>query len=675
MKKIIFIPLLIVIAIILPLGCTKSQTPKDAFEAYLNAWNKSNFEAMYNNISEENKKNIKKDDFIKKYINIYNGIEVSKLSVKATYPSSYKTDKEGKISIPYTVSMETAAGTIKFTSTAFLKQDSTNKEKVWHVIWSNKMIFPDLSDDDKVRIAKKPGLRGQILDRNGVALAANGSAAEIGIVPAKLGTDAENSKNQISQILNITVDQINKKLTASYVKSDMYVPIDVISKNNTDKLTKLSSIPGVAIHDKDSRVYPLMAKAAHLIGYVQKVTSDDLKNLKGEGYSTDDYIGKAGLERIYEKTLRATNGAEIYIVDSKGNKKKTIAKKDPKNGTDLKLTIDSNIQASIFDQLNNEPGTGVVLQPKTGEVLALVSSPSYDPNDFVLGMSNAEWQTLNTDANKPLTNRFQKTFSPGSTFKPITTAIALKTNKLTTDSTKNITGLKWQKDKSWGNYFVTRVEEYGGPANLLNALVHSDNIFFAQTALDIGSDNLINETKNFGIGETLPFEYALNDSVISTNGTIKNDIQLADSGYGQGEVMVNPVHLADIYTSFVNNGNIINPYLQYKDNPSPSVWKQNVFSSDIANTILGDLSQVVTNNEGTGHESYMPDIPLAGKTGTAEIKATQGASNGTENGWFVAVNTNNPKLLVLCMIENVKDKGGSHYVVPKVKNIFSQYGK
>lgn len=677
MKKRFLLSLLLISALIFIFGCSNKNTAKDSLDKYISAWNKSDFKNMYSFISTDSKKNISEKDFIQKYTNIYDGIDLSKISITPEYPKSFKKDSNGTISIPFKVTMDTSGGKINFQNTAYLKQEIIDKSKTWTITWSNKMIFPDLENEEKVRVDKKLGNRGEIRGENGSYLAKNGFVAQIGIVAGKINNNDSTTKNKIAQILNIPSDSIDKKLSASYVKTDMFVPIDTISKDDSDKIAALSQIPGILIKDKAARVYPLKDKAAFLTGYVQPISQEELTKLKGQGYTQDDVIGKSGLEKIYENKLRAEDGAEIYIVDKNGNKKKTLAKKDPKNGTDLNVTINTDIQTSLYNQYNGDSGTAIAMQPKTGEVLALVSSPAYDPNDFVLGMSTDKWNSLNSDPKKPLLNRFETAFAPGSTFKPITAAIGLKTGKIDPNAVKNITGLKWQKDSSWGGYTVTRAEEYTAPANLLNALVHSDNIYFAQAALDIGKDTFVSEVKNFGIGENMTFEYGMATSKLSKNNTINTDIQLADSGYGQGEILINPLHLAAIYTSFVNGGNIINPYLNADNKASSSskIWKSNVFSQNISNTILNALTQVVSSSEGTGHAAFMNNIPLAGKTGTAEIKASQTDKDGTENGWFVATNTNNPKLLVLEMYEDVKNRGGSHYVVPKVKEIFEQFCK
>ncbi|MDD3225573.1 MAG: penicillin-binding transpeptidase domain-containing protein [Clostridium sp.] len=673
MKKKIFLTILLVCSSIFLFSCTSKDSPKVYFEKYITAWNKSDYKTMYSLLSPDSKSKISEKDFVNKYTNIYSGIQLSKLTISPNYPSSYTKDSNGNVSIPFNVTMNTVAGKVSFNDTASLKENKGSN--AWTINWSNKMIFKDLGNTDKVRVNMKFGKRGEIKGLNGAYLAQNGTAKQIGIIPGKLGSNASDSKNKIASILNLDVNNINKELSASYVTQDMFIPIATISSDASDKLSALSAIPGVSIHDVNARVYPLKESAAFLTGYVQPVSSDDLKKLKGKGYNSDDVIGKSGLEKIYENQLRSTDGAEIYITDKYGNKIKTIANKEPKNGKDLNLTIDTNMQKAIYAQYGNDSGASVALNPKTGAVMALVSAPAYDPNDFVLGMSKDKWSALQNNPQKPFSNRFQSTFAPGSTFKPITAAIALNNNKLNPDAAKDISGLKWQENSSWGNYYVTRDETYTEPANLLNAFVHSDNIYFAKTALDIGKDNFIKGVKSFGLGEKLPFEFGMYNSEFSTNNTIKDDIQLADSGYGQGQIMMNPLHLADIYTSFVNNGNIIKPYLTSDKSAKTSTWKTNVFSSNTANLILNDLTQVVNSNEGTGHGAYMANLPLAGKTGTAEIKATQNDPNGTENGWFVAVNTNDPKLLVLEMYENVKTKGGSAYVTPKVKDIFQQFCK
>jgi penicillin-binding protein len=231
-----------------------------------------------------------------------------------------------------------------------------------------------------------------------------------------------------------------------------------------------------------------------------------------------------------------------------------------------------------------------------------------------------------------------------------------------------INGKTWQKDASWGNYHVTRVDGLS-TVNLRDALVYSDNIYFAETALKLGGTAFVDGLKQFGFGAAMPIHYPFEASSISNNGKLDSDLLLANSGYGQGQLNVNPLHLATDYSVFVDRGNLIQPRL-IQTTAAPTYWKKNVINPDIAKTIYQDLVQVVNSPSGTAYHPQIAGVSLAGKTGTAEFKESQGAK-GREDGWFVAMDTNAPHLTVAMMIANVQDKGGSHYVVNKVKNAFA----
>ena len=197
-------------------------------------------------------------------------------------------------------------------------------------------------------------------------------------------------------------------------------------------------------------------------------------------------IGKRGLEQVFDEQLKGKSGIKVTIKKPDGSTE-LLAEKPVEDGPDIKLTIDIDLQASLYAELVGEAGTGAALDPVSGETLALVSSPSFDPNQATLGFSTDEWKQLQDNPQKPMTTRFKKAYAPGSVLKPITAAIGLANKVITPEQTMDISGLKWQKGASWGNYFVTRVHE-ANPVNLEKAMVFSDNIYFAQTALGIGKD-------------------------------------------------------------------------------------------------------------------------------------------------------------------------------------------
>jgi len=234
-------------------------------------------------------------------------------------------------------------------------------------------------------------------------------------------------------------------------------------------------------------------------------------------------------------------------------------------------------------------------------------------------------------------------------------------------------GKSWQNSESWGTYKISTLTEYSVPANLKNALIYSDNIYFAKMALKIGEETLSKRLLNIGFDKEIPFIQGMSKSQFSDDNKFTSEIQLADTGYGQGKVLVNPLHMASIYSAFVNEGNMIKPYLEYNNSAKPEYWIENAFTKEAANTIKENLIQVVEDSNGTAHSAKINGMTIAGKTGTAEIKNSQDDENGTELGWFNAFRISDKpeeQLLIINMIEDVKDKGGSHYLLPKVRSMF-----
>ena len=677
-KLIISLIIIIIVALVLAgiiyVMQSKAPKPEDTLSQYFSLLNDKKYDEMYNILSSSAKEKISQEDFVKRNKNIYEGIDAYDIKISVT-----SKEKDGKNSnIKYDESMSTSAGNINFSNTAkVVKEDKTFK-----IDWTSYLIFPELRDSDKVRVVSIPSKRGEILDRNGNKLAENGSISSVGIVPGKLGDNKTENINKISELTGVSTDYINTQISASYVKDDTFVPIKKISADNTELKNNLLEIPGVKITSVDARVYPFGEETAHLIGYVQPISAEELKTQEGKGYNSSSIIGKAGLEQAYEDTLRGKDGTEIYIVDEQGNRLKTLAKQDKQDGTDVKLTIDYTIQNSLYNQMKDDKGFFVVMNPTTGELLALVSTPSYNSNDFVLGITNTKWNELNNDTSKPLYNRFLQSYCPGSTFKPITAAIGLTSGKLTTDTTFSYTGLKWQKDSSWGNDYVTTLTAYNGTKNIGNALIHSDNIFFAQSALQIGQKTFCDGLDKIGFNEdidqTIKFPLTFKKSQYSNSSNAKwSEKKLADSGYGQGDILVNPIHMASIYSAFSNNGNMVKPYINYNDGKSEYL-KENVFSEDTANTIKNDLIQVVENPEGTANDMKVNGVTIAGKTGTAELKDSSTDTESGTLGWFDCFTvgygngSETSDMLIIGMVENKQNNssGGSHYLIKKIRTLF-----
>lgn len=657
------------------------KTREDIIKEYMGYIEKKEYEKMYALLDEVSKDKVKQEDFITRNQNIYEGIEAEKIQLDIPE----EQDKDQPLS--YRVTMDTLAGEITYDADTFFEKEKGQ----WHLVWDDSVIFPGLESKDKVSVSSVEAKRGSIYDRNDVLLAGQGEVESVGLVPGKMNIQAEEDIEDLAEILGTTSEFIEKQLDASWVQQDSFVPLKKMTQEQLDEAyvpkegaesaggsiqDKLLEYPGVLISKAESRIYPYGECTAHLLGYVQQINAEELEEMKGKGYNEQSVIGKSGLEKLYEDRLREKKGYRISILDEQGEEKQALAVKPAEDGENIKLNIDIRWQQKLYEAYQEDKSCSVVMNPKSGEVLALVSTPSYNSMDFVLGMSQETWDALNNDPNKPMYNRVRETWAPGSSFKPIVGAVGLTTGAFTEEEDLGASGLAWQKDESWGNYKVTTLHEYSGGAVLKNALIYSDNIYFAKAALKIGAETFTGELDKMGFNQEIPFDIGMTSSQYSNSEAIDSEVQLADSGYGQGQMLVNPLHLACMYSAFFNEGNMITPYLEYEEGKTASYWAEGVFTPEAANIIYEDLKEVVSNPNGTGYgASKAVGVTLAGKTGTAEIKATQEDENGTELGWFAVYNTgvaDSDTILMLNMVEDVKGRGGSGYVVNKDVEIWNQ---
>ena len=653
-------------------GCGKKTVqPEELLTEYIDLLNQGDYADMYDFLTEEAQETTDKETYVNRYKNIYGGIEASDVRIDIADEGDKKDEKAETQRVKYTLTMDTIAGELSFDTVAIFTQ---NEDGDYKMSWDSQDIFPNLYNEDTVKVVTTQAKRGNIYDRNQVELAREGIASSVGLVPGKLPEDRDGAIAQLSELLEISTEKIEKALSAGWVRDDTFVPLRTVAKDAMELKEKLLEIPGVMISDTKVRFYPFGEKAAQLTGYVQNITAEELEKRTGQGYNRNSIIGKAGAERIYEEQLRPKDGYTIEIRNQLGEVKDVVLEKPAEDGQDVKLTIDITLQQYLYQEMEGDEGCAVAMDPTTGAVRALVSTPAYDPNDFVMGYTASAWEALNSDESQPLYNRYLAAWTPGSSFKPVVAALGLTAGTLNPDEDVKNDGLKWQKDSSWGDYYVTTLVDYP-VKNLENALVHSDNIYFAKAACALGEKDFMKGLDSLGFGEKLPFDFAATASGYGSDGRIASETELADSGYGQGKILVNPIHLSSIYSALVNGGNMVKPYLL--DGESATYWKEGVFTKEAADTVLADLYQVVEDSAGTAHAAQRDAFRMAGKTGTAELKISKDDTEGQELGWFVGMcveNTEKP-LLITMMIEDVKGRGGSHYVIPKVMKGFDEYMK
>lgn len=668
-KGILWIGLCLGLAL-LAAGCTKSeQQPEEVADTYMKHWQQEQFDDMYSLLSEESQAAMTQEDFVNRFKTIYEGIGTSNLSIEAVTDTTGESESvDDRMIYLYEIKMDTVAGPIQASGEMEMVKEDNGESSPWRIVWNPSLIFPAMQDGDKVNVQTLKSARGEIVDRNGNGLAINGSIEVIGLIPGRMETDAEKTKAELSKRLGLSVEEIDRKLGAAWVKDDLFVPI--ANLNAEQAKMDYSDLKGVMRSKEPARVYPYAEAAAHLTGYIRQVTAKDISGQPERNYGPNDLIGKAGSEQVYEEVLRGIDGKRVSIVDSSGSVREVLAESNAIDGQEVRLTIDANLQTSIYQALMGDAGTAAAIHPKTGEILALASSPAYDPNAFITGLSQEQWESWNNDPDKPLMNRFTKLYSPGSVFKPFTASIGLELGISSPDKVKEIQGTRWSKDASWGSYYVTRVKDVPR-VNLRDALVYSDNIYLAQEALEIGAEDFLKEAGRFGFGESLPIKYPFPKSSLANDG-IKSDIQLADSGYGQGEVMMSPLHLALAYTPFINEGKLIQPVLDFQEENGAVTGSSQVLDPGTALLIKSMLADVVQDPMGTGRGASIPGIEIAGKTGTSELKSSKEEA-GAENGWFVAFDTSESELLLAMMIENVEGRGGSGYVVNKGAPVLREF--
>ncbi|CAM4518861.1 penicillin-binding transpeptidase domain-containing protein [Paenibacillus xylanexedens] len=653
--------------------------PQTTVNQYIEHLQKKEFDQLYTLMTSASlqESGMNKEQFVEKYNAIYSGMEVSTVKaevkpvdVAETASDGSKTDAEKQnpdaYEVDYNLQLTTFLGEVSETHTLKLvRQELEDGRKNWQINWQPSLILNDMVKGSKVRVRTLFPDRGDIVDRDGLPLATKGTMNEWGIVPEKLGDNPDQMIARIAGHYQVSEDAIQKALAQTWVKPEYFVPI-----GSTEEFDVPESLSGVTMQSKEIRYYPLGEAAAHLIGYVRKATKEDLDKDTEGYYRAEDWIGKAGLEQSMEKQLRGERGGLIEITDESGNSRSELIRKDAVDGQNVQLTISSKQQKKLYQTLSSggDAGAMVLMNPTDGNLLALVSAPSYNPNKMVTGLTQAEWDAYSANEKLPFINRVTTRYAPGSTFKAITAAAGLMEKVTTADKTHDISGLQWRKDDSWGGYYVKRVKSLS-PVNMVDALVYSDNIYFAMEAIEMGSAKFIDGIQKFGFGDNFglnelylkPSQYA-NEAHLD----LSSEVLLADTSYGQGEMLMSPIHLASSFTPFINEGKLVKPVLiEGKESTDPEV----IITPEAANTVKDALGEVVSRQGGTAHTLNSIPGGLAGKTGTAELKAKKGekGEKGQENGFFVVFDTDSPTFLLSAVIEEVNGRGGSHYVVDKLK--------
>lgn len=627
------------------------QDPKPFLDNYVQLLNAYNFGACYALLAPDTQEAITLVDFTQRYQNIFDGIDFQGLTI------SYGdlTVEAGKRYLQSATLTYSSALLDEFTQDVVFSLDYSDNDSTFYLNWTPAMIFTDLTSSTEVKLRTLRPARGEILDSEHNAYAINSYAESVYVQPSKI-EDTSYTVTALASILGMTTVDVEKALSSSAaVKYDSAVikayPPGGISEATESALTTL---PGVGV-DRTSmtpiRYYPNGSFFAHSMGYTSAITAEELSKLDSSRYDISSYVGRTGLEAAYEDILCGTKGYSLDIYASDGQRLSTVARKEKVDGLDLEVTLDYDLQCraeEMLEKLKEEgnAGAAVVLEPTTGEVLAISSFPDFDPNLFVL---NSDPETLASyvaaDSNSPLYNRaVQGSYIPGSTVKPLIAAMALDDGVV--DENYEFTGeiikKQWTPKGYWPYPPITRVSNYSGPVNMSNAITKSDNIYFADVALKAGWEKLEPFLKMIGFDERIPFDLRVSKPGYLNSGNYENMQLLAATGYGQGELIISPLQMACIFSSLANNGDVMTPRLvratrrmegmdyAVVDEYSESVWKENIISDHALSTIVPMLRRVV--EEGSGRKNHINGLTICGKTGTAEI----GSDKTREIAWMIA---------------------------------------
>jgi len=557
----------------------------------------------------------------------------------------------------------------------------------WVLQIRDRDVNSELADRNRIKTVPLLAPRGKILDRDGRIIVDNHSSFEFRLSRETLKPEHIPA---IAAGLNMTPEDIRIPLArAESRRTPKYFPVLIKQELTPSELAFVEShqdrdtFPEMELVSSQSRLYPQGGLAAHVIGYVGEVSDQELNTTEFAKYSQGDKVGKEGLERQYNDVLMGVNGQRRVVVDSLGREhtdpdNKDFDFTDFTPGQNLQLTLDLDLQAVAELAMEGRRGAVVALDPRNGEVLAMVSRPAFDPNLFTRRISKSDWKEMTDNPDKPMMNRaIQAQFAPGSTFKPIVTIAGLETGTLEPSQTVNCPG----GATFYGHFF--KCDEVHGTVDLHRAIVHSCDTFFFTVGNRIGIDRIAEYADLAGIGKKTGIDLPNEREGLMPTPHWKLRAQrekwyageTISVAIGQGAVEVTPIQLVSALGGLVSGGVWYKPHLVKNARPDPP-RRADLRPENVA-TIVSGMCGVV-NEGGTGASAAIPGLEICGKTGTAQrISNDLAKSNKAlalamrDNGWFVGfAPRENPEIVVVALWEG---GGKGALSAPIVRDVIKAY--
>jgi penicillin-binding protein 2 len=563
--------------------------------------------------------------------------------------------------------------------------------RLWFLQVVKGATYQELAESNRIRPIKLRPPRGVIYDRSGRPMVENVLTFDVSLVPED-ASYLDETIRKLAPIVRMKPEAIRKALDDAEDVRGKYEPVKLVEEAPWDEVATVEArqddLPGVIVEPEHRRYYPYGGMASHQFGYIGKVSQAQKKQ---EQADTGMLIGQGGLEKIYDKLLRGTAGRRMIQVNAAGMKVKDLGIEEPKPGIDLYLTLDLDVQRAAEEALGERAGAVVAMDPNSGEILALVSHPTYDPNLFPRGISPKDWVKLSNDPSHPLYNRaIQSVYPPGSTFKIVVSLAGLDSGKIDPDEKITCTGSLRTGRRSF------RCWKKGGHGvvDFHKGLVESCDVYFYTMGDRMGFDLIAEYARKLGLGSKTDIALADEKAGLVPTAAWKRE-RVREPWYpadnfinsiGQGFLQVSPIQAAQMIGAVANGGVFYQPLLLKRTRNretgaekifAPVEKRRAVFSREALEQVRSALLGVTSEAGGTAHGAATPLATVAGKTGTAQViaqKVAGGKLSETtqDHAWFVAyAPANDPKIALAVVVEHGGHGGAA--AAPVARKVIEEY--
>jgi penicillin-binding protein 2 len=557
----------------------------------------------------------------------------------------------------------------------------------WHLQVVKGKYYQELAENNRLRAVPLPAPRGAIFDRHGRVLVENRSSFNIVLTPEHV-EDLTGTVTRLGALLDMPPEQIRQRLQVRGPRfRSLVVKADASEEDVARVDARRYEQPGVGVDVVPLRSYPLAAGAAHGLGMVGEITDRQLTADAFSGIEPGTVVGQTGIEYQYNRLLMGRDGVRRVIVNSRGVEVDEAEQVAPQDGPSATLTIDAELQAAVQEALAGRAGSVAALDPETGEVLALVSSPSYDPNLFASGIDPSVWAGLIGDPQTPLVNRVvQGQYPPGSTFKIVTALAALQEGLITPRTSFSCSG----GITLYGTFRRCHKPAGHGTLDLRGALAHSCNVYFYQVGVRLEIERIAAYARRLGLGAISGIDLPNERPGLIPSPEWKQRVQRApwypgetvSVAIGQGQVLVTTLQLARLAAAVANGGRLVKPHLLKSVKGQPPVAPPERIDLGLKPSVVAAVrsGMAAVVEGGTGWPARLAGVPVAGKTGSSQVvtharlERDKDAPELQPHGWFVGfAPVDNPRIALAVLVEH--GSSGTKSAAPVAGRILARYFK